>query len=128
MTHDKARMSGSAFDTQLMLRTSADGSLDTTGTYNGIQINETPAKGMTAKAVVPAAAGTGPQLILFVQAADTDADGSYETIAQSKPISATGEYAIRFSTQKDYVRLYAEVAGTTPDFGAVQVGVVPVGF
>ena len=127
MAHDKVRYSLPAFDSLMMLRVSGDGSLTTTGTYNGVAVYESPVRGWAAKVVVPARAAD-TQLIVFVQAADTDADGSYVTIAQSEGITATGEYAVPFGTQKDYVRLYAEVAGTTPDFGAVQVGIVPRGF
>jgi hypothetical protein len=124
----KAARGGGAFDDLLMLRKSTDGSLSTTGTYNGVAINETPAGGMTARVVVPAAAGTGPQLIMFVQTSDDDVDANYKDIAVSEPITAAGEYAIRFATQRKYARCRAEVAGTTPDFGAVQVGIVPAGF
>ncbi len=123
----KGRMSGGAFDTLLMLRKSADGSLTTTGTCSGVEINETPVDGMTVKCVVPAAAST-TTLLVEVQVADTDADGSYATVAQSEVITAAGEYDIRFATQRRYVRGQYSVAGTTPDFGAVEVGVVPHGF
>lgn len=124
---NKAVMSGGAFDTLLMLRKSADGSLTTTGTCDGVEINATPADGVTAKVVVPAAVDT-TTLLVEVQVADTDADGSYATVAQSESISATGEYCIRFSTRRKYARGKYSVAGTTPDFGAVQVGIVAEGF
>ncbi len=124
---EKTRMSGSAFDTLLMLRASAEGSLTTTGTCEGLDVGETPVDGMTAKVVVPAAA-TETTLVVEVQVADTDADGSYETIAQSETISAVGEYSVRFATQRRYVRGKYSVAGTSPDFGAVQAGIVPHGF
>jgi len=124
---NKAVMSGGAFDTLLMLRTSDDGSLTTTGTCSGVEINGTPADGVTAKVVVPAAAST-TTLVVEVQVADTDADGSYATVAQSEAISATGEYSIRFATRRKYARGQYSVAGTSPDFGAVEVGIVAEGF
>jgi len=108
-----------------MLR-SAD-SLTTTGTCSGVQINETPVDGMTAKVIVPSAVAT-TTLLVEIQAADVDTDASYVTIAQSETITAIGEYCIRFATQRDYVRGKFSVAGTTPDFGVVEVGVVAHGF
>lgn len=127
MAQDKVRYSLPAFDSLMMLVKSADGSLTTTGTYDGVAVYESPVRGWAAKVVVPAAAAT-TTLILEVQVADTDADGSYVTVAQSEVINAAGEYAIPFGTQKDYVRIQASVAGTTPDFGPVEIGIVPRGF
>jgi len=124
---NKAFYAGGAFDTLLMLRKTTDGSLTTTGTCAGVGIYGTPVKGMAAKIVVPTAAAT-TTLLAELQAADTDADGSYATIAQSESITAAGEYAIRFATRRTYVRAKFSVAGTSPDFGAVQMGIVAEGF
>lgn len=124
---EKARRGGTAFDALLMLRAASEGSLTTTGTCSGVAIYETPADGATAKIVVPAAAST-TTLVVEVQAADTDADGSYVTVGQSETITAAGEYAVRFASQRAYARAKFSVAGTSPDFGAVAVGVVPHGF
>ena len=122
-----AKYSGGAFDALLMLRTTADGSLTATGTCAGVDISQTPADGATARVVVPAAVDT-TTLVVEVQVADTDTDASYETVAQSETISATGEYNIRFATARKYARCKLSVAGTTPDFGAVQIGIVNEGF
>jgi hypothetical protein len=127
MGHQKARMGMMAFDDDLMLRPSTEGSLTTTGTCEGLEINETPADGVTAKISVPARAAD-TELVVKIQAADTDSDASYETIAQSEPIDAVGVYGVRFATQRKYVRPLCEVAGTTPDFGATEIGIVPHGF
>jgi hypothetical protein len=124
---NKARTSAAAFDSLLMMRKTADGSLTTTGTYDGVAIYETAARGAAMKVTVPAAAGTTPLATFIVQAADTDDDGSYTEIARSEPVGAVGEYLVGFSTQRDYVRLAVEISGTLPDFGAVQAGVVPLG-
>lgn len=124
---NKSFLAGGVFDTLLMLRSSGDGSLTTTGTCSGVTINGTPAGGATAKVVVPAAATT-TTLLVEIQVADTDADGSYATVAQSESISAAGEYAIRFATRRTYARCKVSVAGTSPDFGAVQIGITSGGF
>jgi 5-hydroxyisourate hydrolase-like protein (transthyretin family) len=124
---NKGQLAGGVFDTLLMLRTSGDGSLTTTGTCSGVSIYGTPASGATAKVVVPAAAST-TTLIVEIQVADTDADTSYATVAQSEVITAAGEYDIRFATRRRYVRSKHSVAGTSPDFGAVQIGITSGGF
>lgn len=123
-----AKYAGGAFDALQMLRAGdTDGSLTTTGTCDGVDISGTPADGATAKVVVPARAAD-TTLIVEIQVADTDADASYETVGQSETISATGEYNIRFATERTYARCKVSVAGTTPDFGAVSIGIVNEGF
>jgi len=133
MTHPVVRRSAGPFDVNLMLRESTDGALTTTGTYNGIAISETPVKGLPVRAVVPAVSATQgttylTQLDLILEAADTDADASYVPIGRFEPITAVGEYVQRVATQRAYLRLKAEVSGTTPDFGAVEVGTTIGGF
>ena len=88
----------------------------------------TPAVGSVARIAVPAAFSTVETLLVEIQVADTDADGSYVTVAQSEVITAVGEYAVRFASRRAYARAKFSVAGTTPDFGAVQVGVTCGGF
>jgi 5-hydroxyisourate hydrolase-like protein (transthyretin family) len=135
---DKAKFGGQAFDSLLMLRDTDDGSLshtDSTGTTEttaGVEIQETPADGMTARVIVPAVTADH-KLTVEIQAADTDADASYETVAQSEAITAVGEYNIRFATQRTYVRQKSSLAtdgtaSTAPDFGKIIIGVVPGGF
>ena len=127
MSHKKARTSAAVFDTLQMLRKTADGSLTTTGTYDGVAIYETAARGASMKVVVPAAEGSSPLAYFVVQAADTDDDGCYNEIARSETVGAAGEYLVGFSTQRTYVRLSVEISGQSPDFGAVQAGVVMLG-
>jgi hypothetical protein len=80
--------------------------------------------GFTFLAIVPNEADVNT-LNIDIQQADTDADGSYATIASFPQISATGRYSIQAGISKDYVRASVSVAGTTPDFGAVDLGIVP---
>lgn len=113
------------FDDLLMLIDGdTDGSLTTTGTYNGIEVQESPVGGFTFKATVPARAAD-TTLSIEIQEADTDADGSYATIGTFPLISAAGPYSHVVAIRKAYVRAKASVAGTSPDFGAVSVGIVP---
>ena len=121
---NKGRFSGTAFDSLLMLN---DGSatMSATGTSEGVEVNETPAHGATAKIIVPGDQDGGT-LVVEVQAADTDLDANYVTVAQSESIAAVGEYDVRFSTQRKYVREKHTVTGTNP--GKVSIGVVTHGF
>jgi hypothetical protein len=113
------------FDDLLMLIDGdSDGSLTTTGTYSGIEVDESPVSGFAFLAVVPNEADVNT-LDIDIQQADTDADGSYATIASFPQIDAVGRYSIVAYVWKDYVRASVSVAGTTPDFGAVSVGIVP---
>lgn len=124
---NKVKFVGGVFDTDLMLRKTADGSLTAAGTCDGVALGGTPAVGSVARIAVPDAFTT-TTLLVEIQVADTDADGSYVTVAQSELITAAGEYAVRFASRRAYARAKFTVAGTTPDFGAVQVGVTCGGF
>ena len=113
------------FDSLLMLRDGAtDGSLTTTGTTDGVEIQESPVRGLTFIAIVPAAAAT-TTLDIEIQSADTDADGSYATIISFPQITAAGIHNIHVAVKERYVRGKYSVAGTTPDFGAVTVVISP---
>lgn len=127
MTHPVVRRSAGPFDVNLMMRESTDGSLTAAGTYAGIQVSETPVGGIPIRAVIPAAFTT-TLLTLIIEAADTDVEASYVEIGRFEPIGAVGEYVHRITTQRSWLRLKVEVAGTTPDFGAVEVGPTIGGF
>lgn len=121
------KRSSGAFDVNMLLREDTDGSLTTTGTYAGVKISETPVGGLAIRAHVPAAAST-TTLDLIIEAADSDVEASYAEIGRFETITAAGDYVMRVATQRDYLRLKVEVAGTTPDFGEVEVGPVIGGF
>ena len=121
---DKARMGGAAFDSKLMLRAASAGDLDENEAGTGVALpGGTPARGATARIVVPQATGTDPTLDVEIQECATQG-GTYATVAKVQ-ITEAGEYAVRFGTQKGWVRHNSTVGGTTPNFGAVQIGVVP---
>ncbi len=115
------------FDDSLMLIDGdTDGSLTTTGTYSGIEVDESPVGGFCFQATVPAAAGTGtPTLGITIQQADTDADGSYVDLIVFTDITEAGPYSVRAAVSMDYVRASVAISGTNPDFGAVSLGIVP---
>jgi len=127
MIQPKARTCNAVFDSNLMMRETTDGSLTTTGTYDGVLLRETPVRGAAMKVVVPAADGTTPVAKFVVQAADADVDASYTEIARSEDVNAAGEYMVGFSTQRAYVRLSVEISGESVDFGQVQAGIVTGG-
>ena len=112
------------FDDSLMLIAGGtDGSLTTTGTYTGIDVQESPVKGYTFLAVVPARVAT-TILDIDIEQADTDANASYARLISFPQISAAGIYSVHAAVPKRYVRASVSVAGTSPDFGAVSVGIV----
>jgi hypothetical protein len=123
---DQAKYGGAVFDKELMLRAASAGDLDETETGSAVEVGPTPAEGATARIVVPQATGTDPTVTVEIQVCATSG-GTFVTVAQSEEITAAGEYAVRFATQKSYVKHKATVGGTTPDFGAVEIGVVPHG-
>lgn len=123
----EVKRSSGPFDALRMMRESTDGSLTTTGTYNGIDLSETPVGGIVIRAVVPSAVAT-TTLDLIIQAAGTDAEASYVEVARFEQITAAGEYITRLTTQRRYARISVEVAGTTPDFGEVEIGPTMGGF
>ena len=114
------------FDDLLMLIDGdTDGSLTTTGTYDGLDVQESPARGYTFYAVVPAAAGTTPTADITIEQADTDANASYASVISFPQITAAGRYSVQASISKRYIRAQVDITGTTPDFGAVSVGISP---
>jgi len=130
MTHPEVFRGAGPFDALTMLRATAAGDLDANeATPTALNIGQVPHKGITVRMVVPQATGTSPTLDVTVEVSDTQG-GTYNTIASFEQINAAGEYAVRFSLPygRPWMRYTATVGGTTPNFGAVQIGVTIGGF
>jgi len=129
MTHKLARTSAAAFDDELMLRRGIYRPVVTDDTSDGLAIYGTAAQGATMKISVPGTDPDGITVEFAIEAADVDDDDSYEEIARSEPINATGEYLVGFSTQRTWVRLVTEVeeGSECSCIGKVKVGIVPLG-
>jgi len=115
-----------AYDTLGMMRKSTDGNLTATASLPanpGLQIDGTPlgTAGLFIRVHVPQATGTTPTLDLRIQ---ESADGTtWQTVVTFAQITAAGQYRRKYVSNRKYVRTDYTVAGTTPNFGAVQVGV-----
>lgn len=104
-------------------RTAAAGNLTATATLTGIDLKgQFPHVGSFDAVVhVPSVSGTSPTLDITVQEAQT-VGGSYRTIQTMPTITAAGTYKVRVVNNRRAVRFVLTVGGTTPNFGAVHVG------
>ena len=116
-----------AYDDLVMLRKSAAGDLTTSVNGTGVDVKQTAAIGMSARITVPQATGTTPKVVVEIQSSDSLGSG-YLAVGQSEEITAAGEYFVRFATSRRYVRYSCTVTGSTPNFGAVEIGLVAHGF
>lgn len=115
-------------DTNLMLRQTSDGDLTATATLTAKQIEGTFAKGMALQINAPTAwTGTSPTLTITMHG-DTDnssgATSDDAKIATFEVITAYGEYILPFSTPKRSIVVELTVAGTSPNLGALEIGIV----
>lgn len=109
-----------SYDSAVMLRAASAGNLTVTATTAALTIDGTGWNGISVRLHVPQATGTSPTLDAKLQ---TSPDNSAWTDAGSyAQVTAAGEYRIRLATSKKYVRAVLTVAGTSPNFGAVQLG------
>jgi hypothetical protein len=119
-------ISGGAFDVLGMLRKTTDG--NATATFSlpanpGLLVDSLGVGGYGGQFVrvtVPQATGTAPTLDLVIQ--DSDNGTVWTTRFTFDQITAAGVYRGSFVSKKKYVRATGTIAGTTPNFGAVQVG------
>lgn len=115
-------------DTNLMLRQASDGNLTASAALTAKEINGTFAAGMALQVNCPTAfTGTSPNLTISIfgstePSSDLTSDDSL--VATVKAITAYGEYIIPFSTPLRSVLAKLDVAGTSPNLGAVEVGIV----
>jgi len=114
-------------DSSLMMRLTSDGALLVAAALTAVDIEGTLAKGLALQVNCPTAfTGTSPILTVNVYG-DTDASSgctSDDTLIASKTITAYGEYIIPISTPKRSIMVKLDVTGTSPNFGAVEVGLV----
>jgi len=115
-------------DGDFMLR---DGSTDLTSTENctGKHVGASPYQGMKALVHVPEADDAADTLdIHFEDSPDdvtyTDLEGGAMTQITGTTSAATYEFLLPKWTGP-YLRAVCTVAGTTPDFGAVTIGLTP---
>ncbi len=109
-----------SYDADVMLHNpGTDLTLTATGT--GKLIEGTAIDGHYIRVSVPQATGTSPTLDITIQESDTLGSG-YQTVVTFAQITASGVARRVYSSKRKYVRAVLTVAGTTPNFGKVQVG------
>ena len=108
-----------AYDAEVMLHNPGT-DLTATVTGAGKEIQGTPIDGPTVRVSVPQATGTAPTLDITIQ--ESTDNVTYVTLVTFKQIVAAGVHLRRYSSRLKWVRAVLTVAGTTPNFGKVQVG------
>lgn len=113
-----------AYDTLGMLRASSAGNLTATGNTAGLQIDGTPFSGVFLRVHVPQATGTSPTLDITIQ--ESADNSAWRNVVIFPQITAAGPYRRIYASPGSfgkYVRAAMTVGGTTPNFGAVQIGI-----
>lgn len=110
-------------DADYMLR---DGSSDLTSselTPTGVHTGPGPIQGMKLRIYVPEAGGTSPTADIVLAECDT-LGGTYTDVPGGTvpQITAAGLYEHHVHWTKRYLRHETTVGGTSPDFGAVTIG------
>jgi hypothetical protein len=97
-----------------------DGSTNLTAdeTSAAIDLGFGPAHANWVLEVMVPAAAASTTLDIKVQESDT-ATGTYTDVAVMPQISAPGIYARRFVNKKRFVKVFFDVTGASPNFGAV---------
>ncbi len=118
-----------AFDKNYMFRTT--GNLTQTETSSALELKHSGGF-LAARVVIPTNTGTTNALLAVVEASDTAVEATFVVISRypsgavSWAASVGQKWYIPFVTGKKYVRMKLTVSGSTgtPNFGAVQAGVV----
>lgn len=113
-----------AYDSIGMIRKTSDGNLTATANLPanpGLLVDSTGI-GVTQfiRVSVTQATGTTPTADLVIQ--DSDNGTTWTDRYTFDQITAAGVYRGGFVTKKKYVRVKQTIGGTTPNFGAVQIG------
>lgn len=113
------------FDNNLLLRAASAGNLSAdeltpTGVDVGVDLVETE-----YCVSVPSVSGTTPTLDVKIQ--ESDDDSTYRDFLAFPRINAAGVYYVKGKSNARYRRYAADVGGTTPNFGATEIGIVPGG-
>lgn len=114
-------------DTNLMLRDASDGNLDANElTPTAVDFGAGDRQAMTYKVVVPQADGSSPTLDIVIAEADTEG-GTYRDVLTFPQITEAGVYRVSGRLDGRWRRHESTVGGSSPDFGAVEIGPEPQG-
>jgi len=113
-----------AFDNELMYRTT--GSLTTNASLGPVTHRDTGIRGMGVRISVPSSTEATAELLARVWVSADNSTYTLKCTAEAGYQTASGglEFYIPLSTTKKYSKLELLVSGTTPNFGAVQAGLV----
>ncbi len=113
------------FDNNLFFRTSGAGSMTSTETSSAITINETPFDGLSINVIIPNREVGDTVQVTLQHSTDNSTYTTLYAFDTVASITATNTTAVRLrhrvQTRAKYLRTVATVAGTSPDFGAVQI-------
>lgn len=110
------------FDKEIMYRKTADGDLNATGQTAYFVHGEMPIP-LWVRITVPAVTGVNPTLDIVVE--ESDNSSTVKEKHQIPQITQSGEYFIPVKFKRLASRMNMTLAGTSPNFGAVQIGLVP---
>lgn len=103
-------------------------SLTETETSSALAINGTPAGGLAIEINIPSQSVGDTMQVTLQHSTD---DSTYTTLLAIETVASTAsaisvpkKIVRRFHTRAKYVRTVTTVAGTSPDFGAVNMAVV----
>ena len=107
-------------DANLMLRAAAAGALDGNETGSWFDLGATQKGPLSVLIMVPSAGGTTPTLDIEIQESTDGStlDGDQTQVPQ---ITAAGVYRTA-KVYKRHIRFVATTGGSSPDFGAVEIG------
>lgn len=108
------------FDDKLMLVDST-ANVTATATGDAVDFNGEDLYPLTLRVVVPSVSGTSPTLNIEYQ--ESSDNSNWSAIGSMPEITAAGEYYKRFWGKKRYRRAKMTVAGTSPNFGFVKIGI-----
>ena len=113
------------FDNNLFFRTSGAGSMSSTETSSAITINGTPIGGLSVNVIIPKRDVGDTVQVTLQHSTDNSTYTTLYAFDTVASITATNTTAIRLrqrvTTRAKYLRTVSTVAGTSPDFGAVQI-------
>lgn len=113
------------FDNNLFFRTSGAGSMSSTETSSAITINGTPIGGLSVNVIIPKRDVGDTVQVTLQHSTDNSTYTTLYAFDTVASITATNTTALRLrhrvNTRAKYLRTVSTVAGTTPDFGAVQI-------
>ena len=107
------------FDSNLLFYNATAVTADGNGT--DLDIQKTTVDGVWVEVICTAVSGTSPTCDLKVQ--ESDDDSTYNDVVTFPQITTTGRWVRKVQSKKRYLRMAADVGGTSPSF-TLTAGIV----